>query len=369
MQEDAGGVAPEAFGIGRLFDRVRDAVIVADGDGRIVLWNAGAAAMFGYDPEEARGLNVDVIVPPAYKERHAAGMARFRRTGHGPMIDSGTALQLPALRKDGSEIVVEMTLARLGGDPAHTMAILRDVTARVRLEREVEADRARLRDANESLEAFSYIVGHDLKEPVRAVHVYLDAIEEVEGLPQEAREYAERARDANTRMGSLLSGLLDWSRATAGGLDAEPISPRVVMEGGMCRSRYQQLSKERGAQITFSGEFHDVIATENLLCQIFGNLILNALRHNPRPQPRVEVVALGAQDGMLQIAVRDNGPGFPPEVRKRIDTLRATRPSTVRGGFGLTIATRAAHLLGGRLSLGDAPSGGAAVHVWLPLAR
>src|SRR5215211_4941690 len=138
--------APDDFGIGRLFARVRDAVIVADAaSGRIVLWNPAAEAIFGYPAEEALGMEVAALMPPAERERHRAGLARFADTGRGPLVDSGRAVERPACTRDGEERVVELSLTPIedAAVPGRfVMALVRDVTERHRAEtalREAEA--------------------------------------------------------------------------------------------------------------------------------------------------------------------------------------------------------------------------------------
>src|SRR5215218_9992615 len=129
---------PEDLGFGRLFERVRDAVIVADAETqRIILWNAAATKMFGYSASEALNLRVEALVPESLKAAHRAGIARYAETGHGPYIDSDAPLDLPAVRKDGGEISVEMSLSPVhtaheeGGDePRFVLAIIRDVSGR-----------------------------------------------------------------------------------------------------------------------------------------------------------------------------------------------------------------------------------------------
>ncbi len=130
-------LAPEDLGIGRLFERVRDAVVVADAtNGRIVLWNPTAEAMFGYSADEALGMSVSALVPQPLKVRHSEGLARYRATGHGHIVDAGGVVEVPALRKSGDEIRVELSLnpidqVRLEG--TFVLAIIRDVTERTRL--------------------------------------------------------------------------------------------------------------------------------------------------------------------------------------------------------------------------------------------
>jgi PAS domain S-box-containing protein len=129
---------PEDLGFGRLFERIRDAVIVADAETqRIVLWNAAAARMFGYSASEALKLRVEELVPEPLKAAHRAGIARYARTGHGQYIDSDAPLDLPAVRKNGEEISVELSLSPIrpvhdadGGEARFVLAIIRDVTKR-----------------------------------------------------------------------------------------------------------------------------------------------------------------------------------------------------------------------------------------------
>src|SRR5215212_9558157 len=109
------GMRPQDLGIGRLFERTRDAAIVADATTqRIVLWNSAAANIFGYSTSEALGLRVEALVPEHLKERHRMGITRYAETGRGPYIDSDSLLELPAQRKDGRAIYIEMSLSPIG---------------------------------------------------------------------------------------------------------------------------------------------------------------------------------------------------------------------------------------------------------------
>src|SRR5918911_1195515 len=125
---------PEDLGIGSLFGRIRDAVIVADTETqRIAVWNPAATKMFGYSLPEALQLRIEELVPEPLKAQHRAGMTRYIETGHGPYIDSDRLLELPALRKDGEEIRIELSLSPIGpvsatnGDRRFVLAIIRDI--------------------------------------------------------------------------------------------------------------------------------------------------------------------------------------------------------------------------------------------------
>src|SRR5215218_3659453 len=138
-------LSPEDLGFGRLFERIRDGVIVADAKTqRIVLWNAAAAKMFGYSASEALKLRVEELVPESLKDAHRAGITRYARTGHGRYIDSDAPLDLPAVKKNGQEIRVELSLSPIrpvhdadDGEAQFVLAIIRDVTERKRAEEAV----------------------------------------------------------------------------------------------------------------------------------------------------------------------------------------------------------------------------------------
>ncbi len=135
---------PRDLGIGKLFERIRDAAIVVHAKTqRIVLWNQAATNIFGYSTSEALELRVEALVPERLKDRHRAGIARYAETGHGTYIDSPEPLELPTLRKGGEEIYVELSLSPIGllgeadDSERYVLAIVRDITARKRAEEEV----------------------------------------------------------------------------------------------------------------------------------------------------------------------------------------------------------------------------------------
>src|SRR5262245_63975191 len=109
--EPLAAVRPLDLGIGRLFEQIRDAAIVADVEsGRIVLWNSWATTLFGYSSDEARGMSIEALMPERLRAGHRAGLARYRATGHGAAIDSRVPLELAGLRRGGEEFPLELTL-------------------------------------------------------------------------------------------------------------------------------------------------------------------------------------------------------------------------------------------------------------------
>ena len=135
-------IEPRDLGLGRLFGSIRDAVIVADaGTGRIVLWNPAASEIFGHSASDALGMSVEALIPSHLRAQHREGLARYRETGHGPYVDSRALLDLPAVRKDGARIRIEMSLSPIEptdvlglAGQRFVLAVVRDVTERRELE-------------------------------------------------------------------------------------------------------------------------------------------------------------------------------------------------------------------------------------------
>ena len=113
------------------------AVIGMDAEGRITEWAGQAREILGWEPDEVIGRDLaDVVIPAFYRAAHRHGVARYRLGGGGGRV-VGVPIELPALRRDGTEVPVEMVVIpqqRDGGD-LHFTAVLRDVTERVRTER------------------------------------------------------------------------------------------------------------------------------------------------------------------------------------------------------------------------------------------
>lgn len=128
---------PEEFGIGLLFRRIREAVVLGDvATGRIVLWNPAAKLLFGYTADEAIGQSLEQLMPEPFRTRHREGLARYRETGQGVLIEAGVPTEVPALTKHGETRTIELTLTEVdrAAGRRYSLAIIRDVTERKRAE-------------------------------------------------------------------------------------------------------------------------------------------------------------------------------------------------------------------------------------------
>ncbi len=121
------------------------AIIVADKQGIVRLWNSGAEAMYGWTAAEAVGHSMEMIIPEKHRARHNEGYARVMQTG---ITKYGRdALAVPALRKDGSRISIEFNISIVrspDGEVLGAAAMMLDVTARWQRDKALRAKLAEL---------------------------------------------------------------------------------------------------------------------------------------------------------------------------------------------------------------------------------
>ncbi|KAF0164165.1 MAG: hypothetical protein FD157_2530 [Rhodocyclaceae bacterium] len=122
-----------------------DAILMLDNDGNISLWNAAAERMFGYSSAEALGMNLhDLLAPERFHEAHRIGFEHFRSSGEGAAI--GKPLELAALRKDGTEFPIELSISAVKlKDKWCAIGIVRDIGERKKSEEHLRASEERHR--------------------------------------------------------------------------------------------------------------------------------------------------------------------------------------------------------------------------------
>jgi len=124
----------------RIVAEAQDAIIYADREGAIRIWNAGAEVIFGYTATEAMGQSLDLIIPERLRQRHWEGYHRVMATGETKY--GRELLAVPGVRKDGTRISLEFSIAPLRDEEGSLIgiaAILRDVTERFEQDRALRA--------------------------------------------------------------------------------------------------------------------------------------------------------------------------------------------------------------------------------------
>jgi PAS domain S-box-containing protein len=129
---------PELFGA--IIRQAPDAIIVADGDGRVRVWNKGAERLFGHPAADMVGRGLEAIIPAHLRAAHEQGFNRA--VSSGTTKYDGRAMTTRSMHRDGTTIYVDISFALLTDDQgrvAGVLAVARDATSRHRAERDLRA--------------------------------------------------------------------------------------------------------------------------------------------------------------------------------------------------------------------------------------
>jgi signal transduction histidine kinase len=213
--------------------------------------------------------------------------------------------------------------------------------------------------SNSELQQFAYVASHDLQEPLRMVASFTQLLAKrySEKLDDDARDFINYAVDGATRMQTLISDLLNYSRVGTQGkplvpTDCEALFKRVL-------ETLQFLIEETGAVIE-SDTLPMVMADPQQLGQLFQNLLTNAIKFHGEKPPHVRI-STERNGNDWKISVRDNGIGISAEHADRIFIIfqrlhtKTEYPGT---GIGLAICKKIVERHGGRIWIEPSPGGG-----------
>jgi PAS domain S-box-containing protein len=343
-----------------ILDTAYEAFISIDLEGRILDWNAEAERVFGWSREEALGrLAADTIVPERHRAAHVRGLEHYRATGEGPLL--GRLIEIEALRKDGSEFPVELTISPMRVDSTVVFnAFLRDVTERKRAEEALQAARGEAEGAREQAELanrakseFLARMSHELRTPLNAILGFAQLLE-IDDLGAEQSESVQQILRAGRHLLQLIDEVLDVARIEQGSLSLsiEPVHVREVVREAL--DLVQPLAASANIRIRAEVSQFDghALADRQRLKQVLMNMLSNAIKYN-REGGDVTVSCGAAPGGLVRIEVADTGPGIPAEMMDRLflpfERLGAERTSVEGTGIGLSISKRLVELMGGEI--------------------
>lgn len=260
----------------------------------------------------------------------------------------------------GGNLFLGVTVSPVGesGAVRGVICLFTDLTAVMELEEQL-----RLKEALARVGEFTAGLAHEFRNGLATIHGYSHLIDPRE-VPDRYRPYVEGIRQETEALGRIVTNFLRFARpetAQLAPVDLGALVRRVVGE--------LQMEVSGGARFEVAGAFGDVLGDEVLLRQVLANLVRNAVEACEAAGVGPRVVIRGEIDerhGVCRVAVDDNGPGVPEGERDRIFQPFFTTRS--RGtGLGLAIVLKIVVMHNGRVTVQDAPSGGASIVVALPL--
>jgi PAS domain S-box-containing protein len=366
-----------------IVDHALAALVVTDGVGRIVEFNPAAEAMFGVPRAQALNRRVEeVIIPPRYRDAHAAGMQRLARGGLARLL--GKRVEMQAQRADGTEFPVEMLLwrAEVGGEP-HFTASLVDLSERRRAALEIERQRDMLRQS-EKLSAMGSLlagVAHELNNPLAIVLGRASLLEEkCERLPELASD-AQRIREAAERCGRIVRTFLNMARSKP--TRRAPVAFNELVQAAAEMLAYTWRSHGIQLELNLAEQLPPVNADGDQIGQIVLNLMVNAQQalsavNGPRrvqvstgvETPRPGSGDEPAREPRVWLRVADSGPGIEAGLAEQIfEPFFTTKAEGIGTGLGLAVSRSLARDHGGSLVLElVSPLGGACFRLSLPLS-
>jgi PAS domain S-box-containing protein len=371
--------------------------------GAIVMMNVAAEQLFGYRREELIDRPVETLVPARVRDLHPGLRdSFFAQAISRPM---GGGLDVLAVRKDGSEVPVEILLSPQQTPTGQVTVVgVSDISARreaqlallsvnadlVMANQELTQANTTVRLKSKEVETFVYIVSHDLRAPLINLQGFARELERgcaelrdiLSGIdlpePAGARVAVLMAEDicgslpyiiaSVAKFDRLINALIDLSRT-----GRYPLHPVRVNVAEVLQSTLETLRGpiEAAGAIVIVGTLPRAVADPTALGQIFANLIMNSMKFVAAGcTPRIEIGGEVADD-VANFWVRDNGRGIPIHAKARLfQMFQRFHPGVADGdGIGLATVKHLVERLGGTVRVEDAPGGGSIFFFTLPVER
>jgi two-component system, LuxR family, sensor kinase FixL len=314
-----------------VLNSVVDAIINIDARGVIQMFNPAAVSMFGYRADEVLGRNVSLLMGAPHREKHDGYIHNYLDTGDAKII--GIGRELTALRKDGSEFPIHLTVTEVTGTGQRSFTgIVRDLTDRRETERrlrqreeEIQETRERLAHMERltTLNAMTAGIAHELNQPLAAITTYaqacyrmvdsgMDEPEELKRALKKIDEQVGRAAQVIRRLRTLVN-----KRESV----REAVRLNDLIEETVEIVRIDGRAREVEFRSSLESALPPVSADPVQIQQVLLNLLLNsvdALEARDPGERRIDIGSSLLPEAAVRVSVRDNGIGLLAESRDRI---------------------------------------------------
>jgi PAS domain S-box-containing protein len=360
-------------------DSALDAVVVMDASGSIALWNTAAEAMFGYSGDEAVGRPLHELITPArFRGDQRQGLAAFAGGGRGPVL--GKVLELVALRRDGTEFAVELSVAPVRLPEAfYAVGVVRDVTTRKAADTEREKLRAQLAQAQkmESIGRLAGGIAHDFNNLLTVINGYSDYLLRQTRGDDAWHDGLTEIHRSGERAAALVGQLLAFSRSQL--LQQQVVDANALVTG-LSQMLRRLVREDIEVVPVLEAGLPTVLADRSQLEQVILTLAINARDAMPAGGQLTLATTRVWREGhcphchipiqpgqYVRISVADTGPGVSDEVRQHLFEPFFTTKGVGQGsGLGLAAVQGIVVQSGGHVGVESTPGKGATFHVYLP---
>ena len=342
-----------------LVANIPDVVWTTDGEGNTSFISPNVEQTCGYTPQEICEGGDRVW----FGRIHPDDIERVQKA-YETLLAKGKKydVEYRIKRKDGRWIWLHdrAIATREEAGRLHADGVFSDITERKQAEEDLKAlnesleQRAdELTRSNRELEDFTYVVSHDLKEPLRGIEAFSGFLLEdyADKLDEQGQKYASVLRDSATRMNALIEDLLKLSRIGRTRGEFATVSVESLLQD--VRRNLAFALEDKKVDLRIQPDLPTITCQPAHLKQVFDNLISNAIKFNDKPQPVVEI-ACHEDDGTCIFSVRDNGMGIDKRYHEKIFQIfqRLGHREDYEGtGAGLTICKKVVEGHGGRIWL------------------
>jgi PAS domain S-box-containing protein len=293
-------------------------IIVWNTQYKITRFNKAFESLTGRTEKDIIGKKLDILFPPIQKDN---SMELIRKTHEGKRME---VVEIKILHVNGSTRTLLWNSANImspdGKTPVATIAQGHDITERKRAEEEIRkmnetleqkviARTKELENANKELEAFSYSISHDLRAPLRHIGGFIDLLikNSKSQLDVSGLRYLNIIAESSGEMGNLIDALLTFSRLSRAELQRSKINSKYMVDHVI--DTFSDELSGRNIEINIS-DLPDAMGDENLINQVWVNLISNAIKYSRNKEKAVIEIGGKIENDKTIFFIRDNGAGF-----------------------------------------------------------
>ncbi|MEZ7891449.1 MAG: PAS domain S-box protein [Candidatus Wallbacteria bacterium] len=349
--------------------KAADAIIVINNDGNISFWNHAAENIFGYAAEEVIGQQLHTLIAPKeYHTKYRNGFEKFRTCGKGSLIDN--TIEIPAIRKDGKEIVIEIALSAIQiNGKWNAIGICRDITNKKRDEIALQTAKAAADAANIAKSRFLANMSHEIRTPLSSIIGIANLLKDSQ-LSHKQLEQVNILKDAGTLLLTIINDILDLSAIEENKFKINPSYFDLInlIETTIEIMKVKIIEKKLSFKNIIDPKIPAIVKSDSeRLRQILINLISNAIKftYNGGITVKITLKSLNEEKSTAGILfeVIDTGIGMNEDNKNKIFKpffqVDMTNTRKFGGtGLGLSIAKKMVEILGGRIEVISQPNQG-----------